>query len=275
MNRNFSLVRKIHNLVSVDYHIQNGYKGDFRVATIKMNHPPVNALSTPLLTSLNTTFKGLFDSKDPVDGIIITSSLKGVFSAGLELSELAQKDRNKLTDYYSLLQDLWYYLYSSRIPTVAAINGHCLAGGTVIAVASDYRIALSGRYNIGVTAAKLGVVTPPWFLMNIEQIVGCRRTELMLTQAKLLKPEDALNMRLIDEICTDEDNFVDGSIHSLVPFMEVHEEPRIHMKMKLRHDLLEKFRQEKETERNEFVNYMLQPSVQTNLCNYIKTLKTK
>lgn len=258
-------------LVDVEYSTEPGKTRDYRVATIKMNNPPANILSSSFLSSLNATLKDVAGKRGEVDGVIISSSLGNVFSAGLDLTELADTNKNKLMEYWTLFQDCWYNIYSYCLPIVAAINGHSLAGGTVIAVASDYRIAAHGNYNVGITAAKIGVVAPPWVQANIKDIIGWRQTDMMLSQAKLFSPEEALKINLLDEICNG-DLLLNASL-SLLPFMETLEEPRLRMKYSLRRELLANFESWREKDRDEFVDFVLTPSVQKNIDNFISNFK--
>lgn len=87
---------------------------------LSMSRAPVNSLNTELLISLKTS---LLEAKNSHSkGIILTSSLPTVFSAGIDIMELYNTDKNKLTTYWHAIQDAWLTLYSLDIPTAAAIN---------------------------------------------------------------------------------------------------------------------------------------------------------
>ena len=243
------------------------------VAIMKLNNSPVNSLNTALLASFNRTFQEISNSTN-IQGIVITSSLPSTFSAGLELSELYKTDEKRLRTFWTLVQDCWFNLYSSKLPIAVAINGHCLAGGTVIAVASDYRIAVAGHYGIGVTAAKIGVIAPPWFQGNIREVIGQRQTELMLSQGKIFSPKEAFDIKLVDEIY-DGNDLVTHSAQSLLPFMETSFDARVIMKQSLRKELIQRLEKQKDEDTEKFVNFILKPSVQERLGTFISTLKSK
>ena len=243
------------------------------VAIMTLNNSPVNSLNTALLTSFNRIFQEISNSTD-IQGIVITSSLPSTFSAGLELNELYKTDEKRLRIFWALVQDCWFNLYSSKLPIAVAINGHCLAGGTVITVASDYRIAVPGHYGIGVTAAKIGVIAPPWFQSNIREVIGQRQTELMLSQGKIFSPTEAFDIKLVDEIY-DGNDLVTHSAHSLLPFMETSFDARVFMKQSLRRELIQRFEKQKDEDTEKFVNFILKPSVQERLGTFISTLKSK
>lgn len=278
ISRNFSHVRQFSSnegLVGVHYVNQAGRDKDYQVAVMKLNNPPVNSLSTPLLTEMRNILQEIATSNE-ADGLVITSSLTNTFSAGLELKELINTDRDRLSSYWTLVQECWYSLYSSQLPTVAALNGHCLAGGTIIAVAMDYRVAVASgsEYGIGVTAAKIGLVAPVWFQKNIQEIIGSRQTQLMLLQGKVFTPVEALSVGLVDKICDREELLSTASL-SLLPFMETYMQSRTKMKLSLRSKLIREFETCRDKDREDFVEFVMNPVVQDYLSAYIEKLKKR
>ncbi len=262
-----------HNCsLSVDRHEVQGVSDP--VAVIKLDNPPVNALTLPLLTQLSDKLKELNESSS-VAGIVLASSLKGVFSAGIELNELYNPDTERLKLLSIALQNTWLGLYSSPHPTMAAINGHCLAGGTLLAAASDYRVGNGGKYKLGVTAARIGVVAPVWFQQTLVRIVGHRNTELMLTQAKLYLPSEALGIGLLDEVYDGNNDLVYHCIECLKPFIATSPASRRLMKQQLRAELVNEFLSCREKDSEDFVAFVSQTSVQKHLGEYIQKLKRK
>lgn len=85
-----------------------------------MARAPVNGLNTELLGALKESL--LETQKNRAKGVILTSSLPTIFSAGLDIMEMYNSDKEKLTNFWSTLQDAWLTLYSMDIPTAAAIN---------------------------------------------------------------------------------------------------------------------------------------------------------
>jgi enoyl-CoA hydratase len=60
----------------------------------------------------------------------------------------------------ALLNQLFYRLYGLSVPTVAAINGHAIAGGLVLALACDWRVAIADGALFGLTEVSVGVAYP-------------------------------------------------------------------------------------------------------------------
>ena len=85
-----------------------------------MARAPVNSLNTELLEALKTSLSEAQNNRSK--GIILTSSLPTVFSAGLDIMEMYNTDKQRLINFWQTLQDTWLTLYSLNIPTAAAIN---------------------------------------------------------------------------------------------------------------------------------------------------------
>ena len=93
-----------------------------------------------------------------LSGVIIQSSSKSVFSAGLDLQEMLKPDRARLTEFWSNLQEFWIRLYGCQLTVASAITGHAPAAGTLIACASDYRVMTSNpKLTIGLNETKFGL----------------------------------------------------------------------------------------------------------------------
>lgn len=85
-----------------------------------MNRAPVNGLNLELLTELRINLEKA--QEDGSKGVILTSSLPTIFSAGLDIMEMYKPDIKKATAFWHALQDTWLTLHGLEIPTVAAIN---------------------------------------------------------------------------------------------------------------------------------------------------------
>lgn len=91
---------------------------------VSMARAPVNSLNTELLSALKTSLLEAQNNRSK--GVILTSSLPTIFSAGLDITEMYNTDKKRATDFWSTLQDTWLTLYSLNIPVAAAINVHIL-----------------------------------------------------------------------------------------------------------------------------------------------------
>ncbi len=253
--------------------IEKSIVGEHSIATVSFNKPPGNSLDLALTQQFNERLRSVYQSGDH-DALVLASSISNVFSAGLDLAELYQPSKSNLEKLWREVQDMWFTLYSSKLPTVAAINGHCLAGGIIIAASCDYRVAVKGNYSMGVTAAKVGVIAPPWFLKMLTLLIGQRTTELALQQGTVFNPDNALRIGLVDEVCA-ADDLKQRSFAALLRFLTVSQESRSTMKLFLRSELIESFKLSREKDMSTFVSFIMQDSVQERLGKYIQKLKQK
>lgn len=244
--------------------------GKYCVASVTLNRPPVNSFDVAFTDELTRALK----ESEEVDALILKSKNPSVFSSGLDLHDLFAQPRSHLELFWQHVQDLWLQLYSSRLPTIAAVNGHCLAGGTILAAACDYRVAVEGNYGIGVTAAKIGVIAPPWFLKMLTYVMGQRNTELALQLGRVFTPSEAVGVGLVDKVCP-KDMMDEECWKALEPFLTVSAESRATMKLSLRADLIDTFLRSREEDMNNFVDFILKESVQSNLGKYMEQLKSK
>ena len=245
----------------------------YSVATVTLDRPPVNSFDIAFTDELTRALK-VIEKSGEVDALILKSNNPTIFSSGLDLHDLFAQPRSHLELFWQHVQDLWLQLYSSRLPTIAAINGHCLAGGTILATACDYRVAAEGNYGIGVTAAKIGVIAPPWFLKMLTYVMGQRNTELALQQGRVFTPKEATSVGLVDKVCS-KDMMDEECWKALEPFLTVSAESRATMKLSLRVDLIDNFLKSREEDMDNFVNFILKESVQNNLDKYMEQLRSK
>lgn len=172
---------------------------DGDVAVVTMSAPPVNAMGPELLDSIRDTIGGL-------DGEVRAAVLTGrgrAFSAGVDLPGVLAGDEAHARRLVTALAEAFLAVATSPVPVVAAINGHAIAGGCVIACAADRRIVADGEARIGVTELAVGVPFPLVALEVVREVVGTRAADLVWS-ARLIGPAEALAMGLVDEVVAPE-----------------------------------------------------------------------
>ncbi|MEJ2139582.1 MAG: enoyl-CoA hydratase/isomerase family protein [Gammaproteobacteria bacterium] len=128
------------------------------VAEIRLDRPPVNAMNPELIRSLATTHANLV-----ADGAaaIVISGRQGLFSAGLDVPELLRLAHGEVLEFWTEFFSLMSALAASPVPVAAAITGHAPAGGAVLALHCDYRVATRGDFLIGLNEVQVGLPVPP------------------------------------------------------------------------------------------------------------------
>jgi enoyl-CoA hydratase len=153
------------------------------VAVLTADRPPANAMNLELLDELVEAIEGV--AADPPPALVLAGR-PGFFSAGLDLKAVpgyGAAEQRRLVDGINRMA---LGAYALPCPVVCAITGHAIAGGFVLAVCGDHRVASTeGRY--GLTEVKVGVPYP-------QGAIGVVRAELTTGAARVL----VLGNRLVD-----------------------------------------------------------------------------
>src|SRR5256885_2021993 len=103
------------------------------LGVLSMQRAPANAIDIAFLHGLARTFHEI-GHRDDIAAVVLTGTGK-VFSAGLDLKQVPSYDRDQQNELLRLLNEVFHQLYGLPKPVVAAINGHAIAGGLVLALA--------------------------------------------------------------------------------------------------------------------------------------------
>jgi len=190
--------------------IKTDINGD--IGIISLDRPPVNAINPELVSDLTDALDS-FKSNDDVNGVILQGR-DGCFSAGLDITHLFPKDRSYIEGFWEDFSSLLLNMFSYPKPLYSSIGGHCPAGGTVMVIMSDYRIMSKGNYFIGLNEVDVGLTVPYGIGMVFQYVVGNRNAEDLLLKAKLISPDKALQVGLVDELCNAE-NLLDTTLERI------------------------------------------------------------
>lgn len=165
---------------------------------ILLRAPGRNALSTDLMTSIVKELELAAGSP-----VLITGA-DGAFSAGLNLKEVASLDLAGMERFLRCLEEMVDALYTYPGPTVACINGHAIAGGCIVAMACDLRVAAADpEIRIGLNETALGLRFPPKLFAMVQRRVAPGALERVVLEAALHSPEAARALGLVDEVAFD------------------------------------------------------------------------
>lgn len=167
------------------------------VPVVTMASNKVNAMDDGFFTDLQAALAEL-QSSDPLPIVLVGSG--SCFSAGLNLLELYEYDRTTLSAFFDRFSETLLAWFSLPRPTIAALNGHAIAGGCVLALASDLRIGADGDGHIGLNEVQVGIPFPCVAFEIARHALGPERVrEVMLTGA-LYTPDEARGRGLLDEV---------------------------------------------------------------------------
>jgi enoyl-CoA hydratase len=175
---------------------------DGRVATVTLDHPPVNALSARLLEELEEEYDTL-DRDDETRAIVLRGEGEKAFVAGADITEFpALRDAAvEAAEQGSArgIQKLAARMDAGRTPVVAAIHGYCLGGGLELAMACDIRIAADDA-QLGQPEIKLGLIPGGGGTQRLPRLVGLGRALMLNLTGDFIDAPTAYEWGLVEKV---------------------------------------------------------------------------
>jgi enoyl-CoA hydratase len=167
------------------------------VHVLRLCHGKVSALDLELLQALTAALEE-FRAGD-ARALVLTGT-GGAFCGGADLQRLLDGDAAYIDAFVRHLDTTFRTLLSLDKPVVAAINGHAIAGGCILAAACDRRLMADGRGRIGVTELFVGVPYPPLALELLAASYDPAVLRTLVYEGALHLPEAALAMGVVDRL---------------------------------------------------------------------------
>lgn len=169
-----------------------------KVGVLTLDRPPVNAIDLEILKEAEEALEDLF-SDDSVGAILFTGA-GGCFCAGVDLKIVPAYDRERQREYVDRVNRVITRAFSCPKPTVAAVNGAANAGGFILMLCCDYRIAVEGDYPLGVTEARIGIPFPVSTLEVLRQELAHPVLRRLVLTGLNYPPERHLAWGVLDEL---------------------------------------------------------------------------
>ncbi len=166
------------------------------VAVIRLDNGVTNAINRGLLNDLQAT---LDEVRAVSSGLVLAGGDK-FFSIGFDLPTLIPMEREQFSLFWDDFNQLFYDIYTLPIPTLCAMRGHAVAGGAILALATDFRIGTAGKKRIGLNELKLGIPVPLLADLVLRQLVGDRVATNMIFGAEFALMEEVARPGLIDQV---------------------------------------------------------------------------
>jgi enoyl-CoA hydratase len=166
------------------------------VATLQMMHGKASALDLEFCQELVQTLAVLAGSARAV----ILTGTGNIFSAGVDLLRLQADGPHYIDRFVPMISALVHSLFEFPKPLIAAVNGHAVAGGCVMACAADYRIMARGNGRIGVPELRVGVPFPTAAFEMVRFVVPPPKLQTVVYGGATYLPEEALAIGLADEL---------------------------------------------------------------------------
>jgi enoyl-CoA hydratase len=168
-----------------------------RVALLAMNAGKANAIGPDWLERMEALLRE-FAASDAV--ALVLTGYEGFFSGGLDLPALAPLSRAQMMPFIDRFDAVMLGIFETSRPVVAAINGHAVAGGCVLALQADERLMADGPGKIGLNEVTLGVGLPVVVIESLRCQVPASALLPIALEAKLFPPREALALGLLQEV---------------------------------------------------------------------------
>jgi enoyl-CoA hydratase len=183
-------------------------KIDDGIAVLTMSHGKVNALDIEFCDSLAARFSEL--RKSDAKAVVLTGQGK-IFSAGVDLVRLSEGGVGYIRQFLPVLHRLYDAVFFHPKPVIAAVNGHAIAGGAVLACCADRRIMARDSGRIGVTEILVGVPFPALAFEIVRFAVPPRYVAEFTLAGATYATDAALQRGWVNEV-TDPDKLLDEAL---------------------------------------------------------------
>lgn len=175
------------------------------IATIQLQRGKVNAINEALITELDNCLSDL-ETNPEIHSIILTGAGK-FFSFGFDIPEFLGFSPEEFTRVLVKFTGLYTRIFLFPKPVIAALNGHTMAGGCMLASACDWKIMVPGKSKIALNEINFGSSVFAGATEMLAYSTGWKNTEKILYSGSLFSAEEALELKMIDQIASEENLF--------------------------------------------------------------------
>jgi len=169
------------------------------VAEVKLDRSVTNALNLECVQDLAEAIQRVRSAPE-IRALVLSSANDKFFSIGFDIPQLFELSKEDFRLFYKTFNQTCMNLFTLSKPTVAAISGHAIAGGCILALCCDYRVIGEGRKLMGLNEIKLGVPVPYLADCVLQSLVGTRNARNVVETGEFYEPEKSLEMGMVDQI---------------------------------------------------------------------------
>src|SRR5262245_1561694 len=170
------------------------------IAQIALDDGKVNAMSMAFFDGLNAAL----DRAEQGDAsAVVVSGRPGYFSAGLNIKLLPTLPPDEVNGTLVTFGRTLLRLWTFPRPTIAAVTGHAVAGGALLAFACDRRFVADGPFRIQMNEVVIGLAVPSWAIAICQSVMPARCHNEALLHARSYTPAEALACGMIDGVTSD------------------------------------------------------------------------
>jgi enoyl-CoA hydratase len=173
---------------------------DDGLATLTMDDGKVNAFDQAFFAELDASLDECAD-----DDAVVLVGRPGMFSAGLNTKILADISPEDFGELLTAFGRTMLRVWLEPRPVVAAVTGHAIAGGTILAMACDHAVAADGDFRWGLTETTIGFAMPQWILTIARGNLRNDRLDDLVLPGALVSPAEAVEVGYADALAAPDD----------------------------------------------------------------------
>ena len=164
------------------------------IAVITFDDGKVNAVGFTLIEQFNNAL----DEAEKNAKAVVLHGGEGKFCGGFDLSVMKSGDKEKQHELVSKGADLIVRLYSFPLPVIVAAEGHSIAMGAIMLMASDLRIGKDADTKYGLSETAIGMVLPPFGMeLAKARLANTSQTEALLF-SRIYQGNEAVKAGFLD-----------------------------------------------------------------------------
>jgi enoyl-CoA hydratase len=177
------------------------------VTVIRLNNPPMNALSRALLEQLRDVARSVGGDAG-VKAVVVAGGEKA-FAAGADISEFGDQEAARAIE--RSFRDAFDAVAAIPRPVIAAVRGYALGGGLELACACDLRVAAENA-RVGQPEILLGIIPGAGGTQRLTRLIGPARTKDIIWSGRQVRADEALAMGIVDRVVPS-DEVEHGALH--------------------------------------------------------------
>jgi 3,2-trans-enoyl-CoA isomerase len=173
------------------------------IASLMLSRGKVNALNNEVVDQIRNALSSI--EHDPDIKAVILTAQGNFFSFGFDIPEFLSYTKQQFTDYLNNFTCLYTYIFNYPKPVVAALNGHTIAGGCMLALACDHRVMVSGKAKISLNEIEFGSSVFAGSTEMLRFHVGSHNAAKILYSGAMYSAEEARETGMVDTVVEDSD----------------------------------------------------------------------
>jgi enoyl-CoA hydratase len=179
------------------------FRVDDGIAHVVLDDGKANVLNPALCAAVRGGIEAAAEARA---GALVVHGRERMFSGGIDLGLVRESDPAIRATALQEVAHTMLALWTAPLPTVAAVTGHAIAGGAILAMACDRRIGTEGAFKVGINETRLRMVFPTWALVIAQAGIRREAWGATILEGDLVDPAAAVTQGILDEVVAADDH---------------------------------------------------------------------